>query len=1115
MKQVTKTPYTVNRKPYTLFIRAVSLLVAELFLFSSLFPAWADPFPTPTSSFLRTRSARDGGEVQNLRNALQERPALIREASGNAHYKAYVLADSLFSLIALEENEADARAIQDPKSPLSFQYSVEGMVMLTMVRTAANLDLPGASELLRLIEKGDVIFLKASAILHPELGEADSPLWNRTAEEDAMQLLWHERLHLAIARLAREKPQVWERIFGTIRQTPYEGMKNIRDSLKKAYPDHPDDALADEVLAYLLGAMRDQEWLRSIIHKMFPNDLAEMILRLQEETRPSTEEVAQLQTTAQEVGIHEDIPAYYPLLKEAIRKGRPERESPFGITRREGKGFWVGEDLFIHIYDIEKERVLLQVEQKGQILATVPMKVGEAPWKSLMRGILAKGEDGREYSFSLYLKGVTKRREAHLSVVAPKMVRIDQPEVMKLEGDSARDGGEKYVEESKWPELLYHMKRFETGDLETRLGALDAIQEGLFHHPRLPRDEVIAFLLKHYQDAKETKIEILRSHLLGVLIHLGIRSPNIQALFDEEIGSGGTSPRLLQEALLAFADTLYRGETTFISPKTLETFKRLLSHADEEISYAALYVFVNALGGLAHEGKPVLKLEEMVQDKRFVKRLRKLITSPQFSTAYLSEDLLQRLGLSRGSPERPVEAYANWLETHALRKRENYPTLNAKQMGQLYRLIHQNENENLPSQFIGDLFRNGKKIVFIADATRTGRSLPRLAEDMLRLKEEVGLNRLGLPFPPSEAENLEKFARGEITLAQWSYGTRHFLSEPGDMEGLKYAESFRQMLRILNGKIRLIFYGKEMEEGEVALFTHLRPIQEAYDRLGSPRILVMGTQTMGMQLARKNLITRNDWVKFSIASELEQRIGKDHIASLIQVDEEAWFWDHFADLHNLVELVEEFPITQSFGLQIQGTPIAWLQFSRSYQEPFGSAWDGIIFRKVGIDQETEQGTEAVWKKVRLEERPQRYLQVRFGGRVWVEAGRFIYRVWVEDDTVHFRGYDREQYVPRGTIHSWPFGKMFTIGRLWKEYSINDPALSRIHLTMVVVRDAQGHLLLAMQDQNSRNGTGVAWNAPTAARDGGLKQYERLFMPQEPVTSPIRIPKHIEVLRQQI
>jgi len=887
-----------------------------------------------------------------------------------------------------------------------------------------------------------------------------------------------------------------------------------------------------------------------------------------------------------------------------------------GITRREGKGFWVGEDLFIHIYDIEKDKVLLQIERKGQILMTVPMRVGQEPWNSFTRGILAKGVDGGDYSFGLYLREVTKR-EARLFVVAPEMVRIDQPEVMKSESDSARDGGRKDAreglvrkrglaitrregerfwvgedllirvsnigsrtvtlhmeqggqapldvpiavgqkvwqsftkgllakgedgkeypfsiwlagiergarlfvkapkivridrpeirerrdrgipppeakdgarkvlkdggnQESAWPELAYHIRRFESADPETKIAELSAIQEGLSHRPLVPRDEVVALFLKHYQTVRG---EVLRAHLLGALVHLGIQNPKIQELFDQEIRSA--PPRLLQEGLMAYAGTLHRREVTLISPQTLESLKKLLSHPDEEVSYAALYVFVHALGGFSEKGQgvPLLKADLLTHDASFVKRLRKLMQSREIATSYLSEDLMERLGLGRGRPDPTFEGYVDWLEAHALRKREVSPQLNEDQLGVLYGLINQNERK-LPSQFMGDLFRQGKKVIFVADVTRKGRSLPFLADDILRLKEEVGLNRVALPFPASEAENLQKFARGELKLNDWDYGAAHFLAQGIDTEGALYAEAFRAFLQRLNGKVRFIFYGKEAQEGEVALTTHLHPIQEALKELGEPRILVVGIPPMGMQLARKNLVTHSEWVTLSIARELGEWIGEERIASLIQVDEETWFWDHFSDVHNLIELIEKFPIFESFGIGIQETSIALLNFSRSYQQPFGSAWDGILFRETGLDQ-APQGTEVLWNKKRLgESSGEKYLEVPFGRKAWIEAGSFAYRVWMEDEDVYVRRYDKKQYTPVGSIHRLELKQLFAVGRLAGNYLLNDSTLSGIHFTMVIGRNKKGDLILGVYDLNSTNGTKVAWNEPRAVRDGGDKK----------------------------
>lgn len=72
MKKVTQTPHSALRTPNFFSTRLISLLVAELFLFSSVLPAWA---LQTNSSHLRPSAAKDGATRNNLRQELKDTQA--------------------------------------------------------------------------------------------------------------------------------------------------------------------------------------------------------------------------------------------------------------------------------------------------------------------------------------------------------------------------------------------------------------------------------------------------------------------------------------------------------------------------------------------------------------------------------------------------------------------------------------------------------------------------------------------------------------------------------------------------------------------------------------------------------------------------------------------------------------------------------------------------------------------------------------------------------------------------------------------------------------------------------------------------------------------------------
>ncbi len=259
--------------------------------------------------------ARDGGET------------LIREATTNPSYKTYVVAEPLFSLLAREQKENLLAVTFHIVADEHDLYYATTVGFLTL---AKELNFPGTAELLSLVKKKGAIFLNASSVLNPpsELaGDSDSFFWDRTAEELVMSELWHERLHLAIDQLMESDPLSWRRIVTEIYRSRHQGLVKARKALRSVYSNTSQEGLADEVLSYLLGDVRDAQWLQAMIDKAFPSDLGNIITRLWHESRPSHEEISQVVASAERLRSYTGQKSYFSQIVEIGKKAMSRRKT--------------------------------------------------------------------------------------------------------------------------------------------------------------------------------------------------------------------------------------------------------------------------------------------------------------------------------------------------------------------------------------------------------------------------------------------------------------------------------------------------------------------------------------------------------------------------------------------------------------------------------------------------------------------------------------------------------------------------------------------------------------------------------------------------------------------
>lgn len=109
------------------------------------------------------------------------------------------------------------------------------------------------------------------------------------------------------------------------------------------------------------------------------------------------------------------------------------------------------------------------------------------------------------------------------------------------------------------------------------------------------------------------------------------------------------------------------------------------------------------------------------------------------------------------------------------------------------------------------------------------------------------------------------------------------------------------------------------------------------------------------------------------------------------------------------------------------------------------------------------------------------IEATFIGDVWVEAGSFAYKVWVEGDIVFFQRCDRKQGSGQGRVRQLNMNTGFQVGReneVGNDYLLNgDRKLSSRHFRINVSQGERNTYRLVVNDLNSSNGTTVGWNEP--------------------------------------
>ncbi|MFA5146512.1 MAG: FHA domain-containing protein [Candidatus Omnitrophota bacterium] len=110
----------------------------------------------------------------------------------------------------------------------------------------------------------------------------------------------------------------------------------------------------------------------------------------------------------------------------------------------------------------------------------------------------------------------------------------------------------------------------------------------------------------------------------------------------------------------------------------------------------------------------------------------------------------------------------------------------------------------------------------------------------------------------------------------------------------------------------------------------------------------------------------------------------------------------------------------------------------------------------------------------------------FAGDIWVKAGNFYYKFWVEEGRVRSDIFlEKRMMLKEDRPISFSMGEAITVGRsIGSKITMADGDLSRDHFTMTISEGASGYVFTFV-DPRSLNGSRVEWYTPLHPMGGGM------------------------------
>ncbi len=242
----------------------------------------------------------------------------IKKVEGNLAFETHVLSDPLF--LAVFGDDSSANVIPSPALMNKREHDRSSFPGFSDIQRAVAQSLPGAVELLEIAKRGNVIVANASKLLEnpsdPEIIPEIS--WGGTREERTLRIIWEERLHLLDDRLELSDYEKWKKIGNEIWATNHPRVVSARKIILDSRRWRPplDNVkmmfVAAEVLPLFFVEFRDEffeQHVWPILQQVFSPESLEVLLRLREESRPTSEEIQNLLNAAAAVSAPSDSAA--------------------------------------------------------------------------------------------------------------------------------------------------------------------------------------------------------------------------------------------------------------------------------------------------------------------------------------------------------------------------------------------------------------------------------------------------------------------------------------------------------------------------------------------------------------------------------------------------------------------------------------------------------------------------------------------------------------------------------------------------------------------------------------------------------------------------------------
>jgi len=547
---------------------------------------------------------------------------------------------------------------------------------------------------------------------------------------------------------------------------------------------------------------------------------------------------------------------------------------------------------------------------------------------------------------------------------------------------------ENKIWEKEWTkgQLSYHCRTFESvEDVHEAVRALEAIgviveelreETGVFVAPPLSVRQ--SFVNRFKSASPDSRVLMAAS-----LRHFGLFIPEIRGLCFESLENWRQNPTLafrfidevndddiitatcnkemeIARMTNAFFSIMSQDAPQWLIQQAVYVMNQLLESCISKDSYTYKYKFNNASAFL-NKFKPLLLHPQRVSI------LRSLANHRNDQIASFSSNILAFLDL--GGTPKPTLGIVLYGAARSIAEDTKdvlsgtyeFKVKSAKNLtpAQMTQLAEQVQSAPLPYQFLEELFEEGKRAVFIAPCLTIGYIFRDMFEEVMLLKDDVGLTHVAIPLPASQEDNFRKLASGEMSpnYKEWPKDFRRAFFQMFEDHPLNILEDIDETVRVFlrciielkgEGIDFILFDAEPSLAGELAFERRVQNIFNILAAKPQSRILVY-CDFYRFTNARIDIHYPSGSRDYSHAKALNDRliersIGRNLVASVIEETNHTWHRKTFFErTNNLGVFIDRYPPSRSFGLRFGETPMDNLPFGDTV-ETYGAAWDGVILR---------------------------------------------------------------------------------------------------------------------------------------------------------------------------